>query len=72
MSGTSRARRGGPFSKVAERRLIRASAEHWHDRQRYTSERNRRFALYAKWISYFGGGGVAIFKIVEAILGKGI
>ncbi len=61
----------GPFTRVAERQLIRASTEHWSKRQRYSSERNRRIALYAKWISIVGGGGVTIFKIVEAILGKG-
>ena len=60
----------GPFTKVAERQLIRRTAEHWRDRQRYTSERNRRFALYAKWIGIGFPILLGAIKVVEAFAGK--
>lgn len=62
----------GPFSKVAERQLIRASSEHWGRSQRYVSERNRRIALYFKWIGVAGGAALAIYKLAEAFLGKAV
>lgn len=62
----------GPFSKAAERQLIRATSEHWGRRQRYASERNRRAALYFKWIGIVGGTALTIYKIAEAFLGKAV
>lgn len=62
----------GPFSKISERQLIRASSEHWGRRQRYASERNRRAALYIKYIGVGSGTVLAIWKVVEAFLGKAV
>lgn len=64
----------GPFSKVAERQTIRYVAEQYVKGKRYSSERNRRLALYslyAKWIGGAGGTALAIYKLIEAFAGKG-
>lgn len=62
----------GPFTRVKERQLIRRSAEHWWERQRYTAETKRRAKAWAFWIGLFGPGAFAAIKWVESlILGKG-
>lgn len=61
---------GGPFTKVHERKTIRRIAEQWVDRQRYSEERARRFATYAKWLGIGVPAVLAVWKLAEAFLGK--
>lgn len=61
---------GGPFSNRQERKTLRACAEHWASRRRYSEERNRRFASYAKWIGIVGTPALLVLKLVEAYLAK--
>lgn len=61
----------GPFSKIAERQLIRASAEHWLGRQRWSAETKRKAKSYAWWIGIGFPAALAVYKFIEGVLGKG-
>lgn len=61
----------GPFTSVQERQRIRASAEHWWDKQRYSAEQRRRFQRYGWWFGIAVPVVLGAIKILEALLGKG-
>lgn len=63
----------GPFSKIAERKIIRATSEHWIQRQRYAAEWKRRFKSWTVWIGLGTPIVLSAIKIFEAIFidGKG-
>lgn len=61
---------GGPFTNRRERQTVRRVAEHWLERRRYSEERNRRLALYAKWIGIGFPAALAILKFAEAFVSK--
>lgn len=60
----------GPFS-IQERKRVRRCAEHWVEGRRYSEERNRRLATYAKWIGIAVPAAIAILKFGEAFFSKG-
>ena len=61
----------GPFSKISERQLIRASAEHWDERQRWSIETKRKIKSYAWWIGIGSPAVLAVYKFIEGVIGKG-
>lgn len=62
----------GPFNNRRERKTLRAVAEHWVGRQRYSEERSRRVKRYAGWIAVAAPAALAIIKFAESLIGKGL
>lgn len=60
----------GPFTNRAERKTIRRVAEHWVERRRYSQERNRRLATWAKWIGIGAPVALSVIKVAEAFFTK--
>lgn len=60
----------GPFSNRAERKRIRSVTERIIERWRYSEERNRRVATWAKWIGIVTPVALAAIKIGEAFFSK--